>query len=542
MNFKIAFEIVVTLLLLGTFALAFSIQPAGSSPKKITVPDDYPTIQQAIDAANPGDDIHVRAGHYNETIVIQKSLDLHGDGMDNTIIDGFQNMTIGTVVDIRDDVSNVNVSGFTIQNARTTPHWGIYMGWRTGKINIFENRVFANDKGIEASNCSNSTITSNIFTGNNIGVCMDSGCLNINVSDNIVKGLRPPSGGDGIQIWSSSVNVIHNNITHLSSGIALWSSDSNRISDNIIDQSVWICIRIQSCARNTFSNNFISGDSQRSDWLGFELLGNSREQISENNTFSNNIIENRQEGMRIHLPFEPSHISNNTVIGNTFRYCNIGVYARNMTSENYIYHNNFIDNKVQAIDEGENFWNKAYPCGGNYWSDYSGSDQKWDEKQDTLGDSDMIGDTPYTISGGKNDSYPLMQRAPMSPNLWTFENNSMGILTDSSITNFSFNQTSREVSFNTSHNISDIFRIIIPKSQMDGAFNLLIDGAPGACLIKWGRRFYMINFTCARGNHTIAIKAEYVIGTWCPDVNHDGIVDIRDIAIVAKQFRKQWPP
>jgi parallel beta-helix repeat protein len=42
------------------------------------VPGQYPTIQAAVDAANPGDDIIVQNGTYKENIVVDKSIDLIG--------------------------------------------------------------------------------------------------------------------------------------------------------------------------------------------------------------------------------------------------------------------------------------------------------------------------------------------------------------------------------------------------------------------------------------------------------------------------------
>jgi hypothetical protein len=75
-----------------------------------------------------------------------------------------------------------------------------------------------------------------------------------------------------------------------------------------------------------------------------------------------------------------------------------------------IYHNNFVGNTIQAsVDSASvsNAWDNGYPSGGNYWSDYNGTDLYNGPYQNVTG-SDGIGDTTYSIDANNTDHYPLM--------------------------------------------------------------------------------------------------------------------------------------
>jgi len=98
----------------------------------------------------------------------------------------------------------------------------------------------------------------------------------------------------------------------------------------------------------------------------------------------------------------------NQIYENNVSNCYYGAYSFGSVSNN-IYHNNFVNNAIQARDTGTNFWDSGYPFGGNYWSDYVGSDDFHGPGQNIPG-SDGLGDAHYPISGGVlDDNYPLME-------------------------------------------------------------------------------------------------------------------------------------
>ena len=106
-----------------------------------------------------------------------------------------------------------------------------------------------------------------------------------------------------------------------------------------------------------------------------------------------------------------NNINGNTILNNR----QYGIYLSGEwnagSTNNNICHNNFIDNsrQVRLHYATNNLFDAGYPDGGNYWSNYTGADEKSGENQDQSG-SDGIGDTPYTFTSGQ-DNYPFIEES-----------------------------------------------------------------------------------------------------------------------------------
>ena len=323
---------------------------------------NYTTIQEAIDAPETlgGHTIKVDAGIYYENVVVSKSLTLIGEKTSTTIIDGSYTGTCLKII-----ANNVNITGFTITE---------------------------NSDGIYLYDSSDNTISGNDITYNWFGISM------YNSSSNRISGNNITNNDYGINFtWSSGNTISGNNITNNNSyGIYLRYSSGNSISGNNITNNMLQGIVLDGSSNNTISGNNITN----SEWFGILLVESS------NNTISGNNITYNSDGIWL------DGSSNNTISGNDITNNDYGI-GLGGPSNNSIYHNNFVDNTQQVYSyNSTNVWDKGYPYGGNYWSDYNGTDFYSGPYQNETG-SDGIGDTPYPIDENNQDSYPLVN--PWTP-------------------------------------------------------------------------------------------------------------------------------
>ncbi|MFO7966583.1 MAG: NosD domain-containing protein [Archaeoglobaceae archaeon] len=165
-------------LVLTAFALLFSVQ--GVTASTIYVPDDYSSIQAAIDHASEGDTIIVRDGTYLEDVFIDKQLTIKSEnGSSGCIVDGARaGFTLSA--------NSITVKGFNITSTE-------------------------DGRGISVESDGN-TITENNITGNRYGIYLDFTMVcEIDGYDNNA--------------------IIENTITRNWAGIAS-AGDNNKVRDN----------------------------------------------------------------------------------------------------------------------------------------------------------------------------------------------------------------------------------------------------------------------------------------------------------------------
>ena len=185
-------------------------------------PGNYSKIQDAINDANDGDTVFVYddSSPYNESINVNKSINLIGENKQTTIIEG------NGSIDVSADW--VTISEFTI---------------------LYD---------ISLDSCCNNTISDNILSGKSWGnIELSYSCNNKITNNEILNCIH------GIELFYSSNNVISGNIISNNgsdvsvSGISLFSSNNNMVTGNSISNCFFGLISGGSRENIIEKNNFI---------------------------------------------------------------------------------------------------------------------------------------------------------------------------------------------------------------------------------------------------------------------------------------------
>ena len=272
----------------------------------------------------------------------------------------------------------------------------------------------------------------------------------------IISGLDINGSGAGFCIYVGNTTdyfVIQNCLLHHAStiypddyyrpnsGIVFNNVENGRIYNNTIQYNEWFGIYTFGACDNSIECNQVNNND-----YGIYVCEYSNQNIIEYNNASNNVYsgiavdqsefnhvyrntaDHNEAGYHVFYAWDNTIEDNlafyndygiliqcseyNTVLDNSFCLSSeYGAYVCAYSTENEIYHNNFGNNTAQAYDASStNIWCAGYPDGGNFWTDYNGTDNYSGYYQNQPG-SDGLGDTPYygICGGSSQDDYPLME-------------------------------------------------------------------------------------------------------------------------------------
>jgi len=267
--------ILLAVLLMGTLVITLKFTGAISEINTITVPDDYPKIQEAINAAKAGDTIFVKAGTYNEEWVsVNKSVSLVGDNQKSLV---YYHTAVGFIV----TANNVHISGFTIMSSEAMQGYAISISKSSDCIvenNLIENNCVGisvygsssgntisgnslehNERSIELIDSPGNTISDNNITGALVsGISLDSSSGNI-VSGNIISNLEDGMGA--LMLWKSSNNLISRNLLFGGNPMLMINCSSNILSENFVMDSDY-GVFVGNSSDNTFYSNYFINVAQ----------------------------------------------------------------------------------------------------------------------------------------------------------------------------------------------------------------------------------------------------------------------------------------
>jgi len=147
-------------------------------------PNNYTSIQAAINDANNGDTIFVYddSSPYYENLVIDKSVKLIGENRETTIIDGMKkNNTIFIIT------SNISVRNFTIRNGTIgigNSRWHENLEKITIKNNIIVDNI---QEGISLWRSNHCIIYGNTVSNDTWGICLYGSYFNRVINNNLME-------------------------------------------------------------------------------------------------------------------------------------------------------------------------------------------------------------------------------------------------------------------------------------------------------------------------------------------------------------------
>jgi len=273
-------------------ASALPCAPSGNPT--ILVPGTYPTIQLAIDNADPagGDTIQVSAGTYTEQLVVNKCVTINGAGQGLTFIQSpavLANSSVPVIGANRKSIVEIAANSYVTMNDLTV----------TGPLPFSATRVYG------------------IFVVQN---------ATLKMSDSRVTAIHQTGGIDGVQ---NGGGIAAGNSTYNQIG----SIDLDNVTIDNVQKTGIIVDRVNSTG--TIANSTISGIGPTTIIAqnGIQFSGSASGSVTNSSVSGHEYTPNTYSSAGI-LPFDARNV---TASGNTFTGNDVGIYGYNSAVPSPLY-------------------------------------------------------------------------------------------------------------------------------------------------------------------------------------------------------------
>lgn len=325
-------------------------------------------LQPIIDAAAPGDTIRLAPGRHAGPVVIGTTLALVGQP--GAVLAGPGRGSVVTV-----EAPDVRIQGLEIRGSGTdlpAMDSAVFVRQSAPRADIRGNRLVDNLFGVYLHGANDSIVQGNVIAGR--------------------RDLRIAEAGNGVSLWNApGARVVGNTIRHGRDGIFVKVSERNTFADNTFSD-------LRFAIHYMYANDSrIIGNHSRGNHVGWAIMYSDRLEIRDNVS-----EHDRDHGLMLNATNDSRVVGNtvrgggtkcvfvynanaNTIAGNWFEGCPIGIHFTAGSEGNAMSGNAFVANRVQVKYVGTRYLDWGAGGRGNYWSDNPAYDL----------DGDGVADRPY---------------------------------------------------------------------------------------------------------------------------------------------------
>lgn len=420
-------RVVIKSPVLPAFAFALSLTGATAMAEELLVEPGPGALAAAIAEAQAGDVLLLEPGHYSGGVVIDRQVTL--SGKPGAVVDG---AGVGTVITVA--APGVTVNGLIVTGS------GADASTLDSGIKLL--------KGADGA-----VVADNVLKDNLVGVDVH-GAKNARVRGNSITGRRDHrmnARGNGIYVWNSPGLIAEgNDVRYGRDGIFVNTSRKNIFRNNRFRD-------LRFAVHYMYANDSeVSGNRSIGNHLGYAIMYSKKVRISGNvsegdrdhGIMLNYTNDSVVEGNLVRGAHKCTFVYNanrNSLLGNRYEGCGIGVHFTAGSERNKIAGNAFVSNRVQVKYVGSRWIEWSSEGRGNYWSENAA----YDVNGDGIGDAPhrpndimdhilwrqpaaklLLGSPavqlvrwsqkafPALMPGGITDSHPLMRPVPVASPEW----------------------------------------------------------------------------------------------------------------------------